>query len=921
MFKKINEFIALDLETTGLDFENDEIIEVAMAKFKDGKIIETFDSLIKPKQELNEFVSRLTGINKEDLVDAPVFKMKKDEMLSFIGNLPIVAHNSMFDEHFFSGNLKRLGLTESLPVFIDTLLASRIAWWSNPNHRLGSLVEYLGIELSQAHRALPDAQACGELFVKAQEVFQSYPLNLQAQLGQLAQGTTWELLFNAPEQIDDMWKDYQYKEGNAPHQEKDSYSELPLNIEDFFAENGVIANEMENYSQLPSQLAMSKAVNNNLNKGGALLTEAGTGTGKSLAYLLPTAKFLNDNPGERIVISTGTKALQHQLLDQEIPLLEKLFGKNLKASVLKGRRNYICLRKFENHLAHSRMLLTPDERLSFMPLIPWIIQTHTGDAQENPGFNLGRNQILWNKLASDSLSCTGDCSDFRNECFFQSAKKRSAQSNLILINHALFLQDMALDFALVPAYNHIIFDEAHNLPDQSSYQQTRALWFFRLRNILQLFIHPRQKSMGIIKQIMFDLEDKGINENDEIMQLLLGIESSLARTEKALHKFLLSIGKDIKKNKKGGFSGQIIFKDSLALEFNCNADTFLNEIQDTINRLEKITEEKVLSKWHRDFKAGALALNEFINDLRFISKANNEDFVFWLEEATNPHTIKIKAAPVSAGIAWNENFYPWIKSATFVSATLDINENSEYFQEQMGLKIKDQPSKIRVINRTYKSPFDTKKQMRIMIADFLPKANEKNFQAKLDELLKYILPETKLGTLGLYTNISSLTQSQKALAPDFEKNNRQLLVQHVNGNFDGLLNIYKKEPASCLLGTNIFWEGVDLPGKLLELLVIPKLPFPMPNEPLLKAKSDKLQAEGRNPFKELHMPIAMTHLRQGMGRLLRSREDRGIVLILDKRLVSEGYGKVISSQLWHNNHEIYKDAESLKAALTEYTSK
>jgi len=909
MFKAQQSFIALDLETTGLDFETDNIIEVALVRYRDGKSTETWNQLFSPGREIKPFISHLTGIQPEELKESPVFASKAAEILEFIGDDILVAHNAHFDQHFLEKELRAAGHESSLK-FLDTLLASRIAWWHFDNHRLESLVQRLGIEVEDSHRALPDAKACGEVFLLAQNVISEYSAAQINQLGLLARGSTWETIFQ-----DSLtpWEDFELpiRTEDKPIPDESVNASLPPFTENWFRKGSPLETILPDFSARPGQSEMARKVSQNLEKGGLFVAEAGTGLGKSMAYMIPAFRHLHKHSGDRVVIATATRALQQQLWDQDIPVFQKLFGDAVKPAILKGRRNYLCLHKYKENVDHADTLLTNEERLDLMPVVGWLTETHTGDIQENPGFNMGRHQVLWNKLGSDSASCKGECTSFRKECFSVTARKRAAASNLVLINHALFFQDMDLDFALLPSYQHIIFDEAHRLPDASSAHQTRQIWFFRLRNILQILLNPRMKQLGILREMENQFAAAPICED------IREAQARLIRCEKELHKLFVKIGKNCKK-KRQEKSNQILFTNSLALEFSVEIDPFLTSLEACRSQLDLLATQAESGQWRYDLESAVRNLQDFYSDFHFVTHGDNEEWAFWLEEPGNPHYLKIHAAPLDSGKVWSEKLYPWISSATFTSATLNLQDPGKYFLRELGME-NALPEDLKAQTAIYPGAFDDEKQMKVFIADFLPKPNEKNFQQELDQLLCDILPDIPLGTLSLYTSIQSLLQSQKALAPAFGRTERQLLAQHVNGAFDNLVNLYRKEENACLLGTQLFWEGIDLPGKLLELLVIPKLPFPAPSDPLLKSKSDHIKAEGGNPFREIHLPRTSLALKQGMGRLIRHEKDQGVLLLLDKRILTESYGKTFT-RLWNKKHQVFHDSSSLKQALKEVST-
>ena len=421
---KPNVYIALDLETTGLDFEHDEIIEVALERFENGEPVESKDFLIKPSQHLRPFIASLTGISDSDLADMPDFASVAGDIRKFLGDYPIVAHNALFDTKFLRDSFAKVGISiDSNPVF-DTLVLSRIAFRKVPNHKLETLVSYLDIPRERAHRALPDADACGKLFWKALREIDSFDTFVKHHLYRLSLGTVWEKIFEDCLPSHEKLSPLDPEDISSPAQNPGEH--LPR-VKEFFAENGKLSEIVPNYKSRESQANYAEVVERNMYKGGISILEAGTGMGKTLAYLVPAA--LKAASGERVVISTATRTLEEQLSQHDFPTIAPLFGKKVSPLVMKGRGNYICLRKFEEHLNSPDVLLAPDERESFMTLIPWIEQTRTGDGSENTGFNLSRNRLLWNKFSSDASTCLGEKCPHYGKCFGLNVRRQAAKAS------------------------------------------------------------------------------------------------------------------------------------------------------------------------------------------------------------------------------------------------------------------------------------------------------------------------------------------------------------------------------------------------------------------------------------------------------------------------------------------------------------
>ena len=891
--EKIPSFVALDLETTGLDFEKDEIIEVALVRFENGEPKDNLDFLVKPSStELRPFIETLTGINKADLDSAPDFASIAGQICSFIGDLPVVAHNALFDSKFLKQTFAKVGVNYDSHVFWDSLTLSRIAYQDVPNHRLDTLVQELDIERSRAHRALPDADACGRLFVKALEKISSMDPWLFEALSKVAEGSGYETLFAKK---NDEFSAPKYKLPEAPAQVALPKSKAPR-VSEFFKEGGFISFVVEDYKPRHNQQDFASVMERNMYKGGLCVLEAPTGSGKTLSYLITAAN--KAITGERVLISTATRTLQEQLWTESIPQIAKIYNGELRPAILKGRDNYLCLRKFEELLMHSQRLLSAEERDSFMALIPWVMSTETGDISDCNSFSQGRNRVLWSKLSSNASSCLGEKCPHHNNCPAFVAKRKAMNANMVLVNHSLFLADLQLDFALLPAYEHIVFDEAHRLPEISNQAFGRTISFFGFRNIAKTLEPSKAGGDGLIAEIASRLPA----EQPEIHEICDKLSEALAESEKALHRFFMKIGKKVAKQKNGrsGFT----YVNSILAEYEADPATFLEQYanaRDLASKLVAATANvESLKGVVGDLDGRMTEINHFVTDFEFVTKAGRADWVFYMEEPFNPHTIKLHALPLHSGSVWKEKFYPWIKSATFTSATLSVQADLTYFLQKMGmdtLRVK-QP-----FVRVYTEPSDVNERRSVMVAKFLPKPSTPEFGDALNDTLLKVLPSIEENTMVLFTSVATMMKAQAALAPAFAERNKLLLCQHVDGSLDGLVAMFRKERGACLLGCQSLWEGVDFPGDALKLLVITKLPFPNPTDPLVAGLTNEMKAANKNFFKDYFIPEAYIELRQGMGRLLRSDSDSGKVLILDNRVILERYGKTFS-RIWNFKQRI-----------------
>ena len=397
--EKIPAFVAIDLETTGLEFDKDEIIEVALVRFENGVPTENVDFLVKPSEAvLRPFIESLTGITNADIADAPDFASIAGKICSFVGELPLVAHNAIFDSRFLKQTMEKVGIPFGNHPVWDSLTLSRIAYQDVPNHRLDTLVQALGIERSRAHRALPDAEACGKLFVMAYAKIHEMDPWLLGALSRVAEKSDWEGLFGKSSGDPLPEPHFALAEGNRPAAAL-PHKRAPR-VDEFLKEGGLLSKVVENFAPRAGQQEYASCVERNIHKGGLCVIEAPTGSGKSLAYLVAAANKAVS--GERVVISTATHALQDQLWSHDIPQIMPLYDGALKPALLKGRDNYLCVRKLVETLDAPQALLAPEERDSFMALLPWALSTEKGDIGECSSFSSA--PTLCSSLISRSIS-------------------------------------------------------------------------------------------------------------------------------------------------------------------------------------------------------------------------------------------------------------------------------------------------------------------------------------------------------------------------------------------------------------------------------------------------------------------------------------------------------------------------------------
>lgn len=904
--RKLIDFVALDIETTGFDFKENEIIEIGALRFVDGKIADRLSLFVKPLKPVSDFIKQLTHITDEDLASGIGCTEALKQLKEYVKNDVLVCHNSSFDIGFINTQLKMHHLSKLTNSIADTLTLSRIYLPFILNHKLITVSDELNIKLDNAHRAIYDAEATGYVLMEIFNFIDQYiPLQINNKLLEIANFADKDL-----SSLLETIVDYQKKNvlmnkkqmkldfHNRNYIENKPAKKSDYSIEDIFGENGVFSEEFDNYEIREGQIEMAHAVFNYFCNDESLLVEAGTGVGKSLAYIIPSLLFSNKT-GDKIIISTNTKNLQEQLFYKDLPAVRNCIGIPFKATLLKGRSNYICERKWQEAINHYDVLFSEKEAIGFMNLIVWKFSTKTGDISENSSFDVRRDGNIWKKVVADRHFCYGRrCPNF-SKCYLMDIRRKAEESNLVIINHHLLLADMQIENSALGPYDRLIIDEAHNLPQLAPSELGISLSYADFNNFFQQLFSIRSKfQSGTLPSLKaaatrstFDNQKNFIDNIEEAIK-------HIKDNKETFSDFFLKIGQLV--DDKGSY-GKLRIKNSEQYPFIYNQinkileffDLFSKNILKLKDQLSIVSSQVFIEyDIHLDNLDGILKrITEFHSSFLHIYNPNFSDNAFWLEsfrisDPKYPNGV-INYAPLNINQIMFEKLYKQKSSMVFTSATLAIRGVFKYYSSRMGLDLLDKDYLHELI---VSSPFDYDKQSKVVIAGFLPDPKDKFFQLKALDIVKRSIKTAKTGTMILFTSYKDLNFFYEELS-DFTKTNEIVLLAQDKGiSRSAMLREFKENKNAVLLGTNSFWEGVDVPGDALELLILYKIPFMVPSDPIVEAYLDKLKVEGKDSFMHYMLPNALLKYRQGFGRLIRSKSDRGIVLVLDNRIVTKKYG-------------------------------
>ena len=648
---------------------------------------------------------------------------------------------------------------------------------------------------------------------------------------------------------------------------KDSLgSDFVERVRTIFAENGLLA-KARNFEYRPEQQAMAAAIAQSLEEGRHLVVEAGTGVGKSLAYLVPAVLFAHEQ-GKKAIISTHTINLQEQLLHKDIPIVQKILPIEFEAALMKGRQNYLCPRRLERAMQQANELFNTTEQADLARLGDWARTTTDGTLSDFP---IEPDPKVWAQVCSEAHICTTKTCGQNPRCFFQQAKRRLLAADVVVINHTLLFmllgsaeeQEDREEGYLFPN-DFLIFDEAHTIEQVASRQIGIGVSQYGLRATIQRLYNARSK--------------KGLFT---VTRDAAGVTLAASLVEEA-DRFFAAV--DARADFKKGREYRVREADFVDDQITGR----LTALQARIIEVARKTEDEFL-------KAELQELGKRIAETRagisIFLQQSEQNYVYWIERAgKTAQNISLNAAPIDVAPVLRRMLFRENCASVMTSATLAIGRpDLAYFRQRIGA---DDAEPLQL-----GSPFDFQKQMKLFVVRRMPDPRDDAYGAALAEWVARFVEDTEGRAFVLFTSYRSMQQLADEMEDFFESRKMNLLVQGKGAPRSQLLEQFKNTPRSVLFGTDSFWMGVDVPGEALSNVIITRLPFAVPDHPLIEAKLELIQARGGDAFTEYSLPEAILKFRQGVGRLIRNKTDRGIVVILDNRIVTKPYGRAFLKAL------------------------
>lgn len=682
-----------------------------------------------------------------------------------------------------------------------------------------------------------------------------------------------------------------------------------IDIENYFAKDGILAKEIKGFEYREEQEEMAQYIQDAINEDRKIIVEAGTGTGKTLAYLIPSIKWAVTNK-KKVIIATNTINLQEQLLLKDIPLAKSIIKDEFSYVLVKGRNNYVCKRLF-NELVLGKSIdietFSMEAREQIEYILKWGNKTKTGDKAELP-FEVYPD--VWELVQSTTELCLGKKCPYRKECFYMKTRMEKMEADILISNHHVFFADLNVraetdfdsEYLILPRYDMVIFDEAHNVESVArSYfsVEVSKISFTRLLNRIYQKKNKRKKEKSALIRVEDTVDEKNLEDSEQYIYLLNTLKEEISILQNIGDEYFDEIRKIYETNTEAPIKKSLnnfeMTKSRFLENLREKKDIFQSKLADFLNLMMSfnnvIDEEKDKNPEVINFNNHLKMFKAYIDSFKFINSFEDDNYIYWLDINSKRTNVILTATPLNIAQKLSTVLFDNLDRLVFASATIVVNGNFDYFKKSLGLDEED------CIEAIIKSPFDYDEQMSVYIpSDIQDSENINAFVSDASKFILNILLKTDGKAFILFTSYTMLNQIYYSISKKLKDKGFEVFL-HGDKPRSQIIKEFKEAENPILFGTTSFWEGVDVQGENLSNVIITKLPFLVPTDPVVSAISKKIEEDGGNSFMDFQLPEAIIKFKQGVGRLIRKKTDSGNIFILDNRILKKRYGSLFINAL------------------------
>lgn len=682
-----------------------------------------------------------------------------------------------------------------------------------------------------------------------------------------------------------------------------------IDIENYFAKDGILAKEIKGFEYREEQEEMAQYIQDAINEDRKIIVEAGTGTGKTLAYLIPSIKWAVTNK-KKVIIATNTINLQEQLLLKDIPLAKSIIKDEFSYVLVKGRNNYVCKRLF-NELVLGKSIdietFSMEAREQIEYILKWGNKTKTGDKAELP-FEVYPD--VWELVQSTTELCLGKKCPYRKECFYMKTRMEKMEADILISNHHVFFADLNVraetdfdsEYLILPRYDMVIFDEAHNVESVArSYfsVEVSKISFTRLLNRIYQKKNKKKKEKSALIRVEDTVDEKNLEDSEQYIYLLNTLKEEISILQNIGDEYFDEIRKIYETNTEAPIKKTLnnfeMTKSRFLENLREKKDIFQSKLADFLNLMMSfnnvIDEEKDKNPEVINFNNHLKMFKAYIDSFKFINSFEDDNYIYWLDINSKRTNVILTATPLNIAQKLSTVLFDNLDRLVFASATIVVNGNFDYFKKSLGLDEED------CIEAIIKSPFDYDEQMSVYIpSDIQDSENINAFVSDASKFILNILLKTDGKAFILFTSYTMLNQIYYSISKKLKDKGFEVFL-HGDKPRSQIIKEFKEAENPILFGTTSFWEGVDVQGENLSNVIITKLPFLVPTDPVVSAISKKIEEDGGNSFMDFQLPEAIIKFKQGVGRLIRKKTDSGNIFILDNRILKKRYGSLFINAL------------------------